>query len=91
MTQEEAKTKVLQIANEDLTKGIYYYSALIYPSPKKLVRLNAFNKYGQLKGKNENYAKQLMAWKERVFTFFTENGFFKAELNDAWKNFKNRK
>ena len=91
MTQQEAANKVIEIAKEDLTKGIYYYSALLRPSPKKLVRLNAFNKYGQLKGKNENYAAQLMAWKERVFAFFTENGFSKPELNDAWREFRSRR
>ena len=81
--------KVLNIVKEEgLQKAIGYYSFLIDPAPKKRLRTNMGNTYtpaGQVTVHNNNYKKELTAWKKnKLFPFFLEKGFTKEQIVEAW-------
>lgn len=89
MDMNDRINKVLDIvAEEGLPRALGYYSLLIDPAPKPRLRTNAYNIYtpkGQGTVVNNNYNKELTAWKKnKLFPFFIEQGFTKEQLVDAY-------
>ena len=86
-TQSEMILRV--VSEEGLPKAMGYFSVFVNSSPKKKIRINAYNTYtpkGQMMALNPNYKSQLVEWKNtKLFPFFLGLGFSKTELNEAWK------
>jgi hypothetical protein len=83
--------RVLTVAKEEgLSKAMLYYSSFINKAPNRRIRTNGYNTYtpqGQMTRPNSNYNKELTQWKKnKLFPFFIEHGYSKAELVVAFSN-----
>lgn len=76
------------VVEEGLSKAMLYYSSLIAPAPKQRLRTNAYNTYtpkGQGTVWNNNYKKELTAWKkDKLFPFFLQHGYTKEQITEAY-------